>query len=60
MAVFQSQDHLYDVMNDVFVKVSTDSENIDSFLRSNLVIRVRFTGPEGEMLIDGRQPPLRQ
>ena len=58
MAVFQSQDHLYDVMNDVFVKVSTDSENIDSFLRSNLVIRVRFTGPEGEMLIDGRQPPL--
>lgn len=58
MPVFQSEEHLYDVMNDVFMAVSADPENIESFVRSNLVIRIRFTAPQGELLVDGRQPPL--
>ena len=58
MPVFQSEQHLYDVMNDVFDQVSAQPETIDPFLRSNLVIRIRFDEPTAEILVDGRQPPL--
>ena len=58
MSVFESTEHLYRVMNDVFITVAAQEEKIEPFVRSNLVVRIRFTEPEGEILVDGRQPPL--
>ncbi len=58
MAVFQSQQHLYAVMSDVFLAVSAQPKDIAPFTASNLVVRIRFHDPEAEILVDGRQPPL--
>jgi hypothetical protein len=58
MSVFSSDEHLYAVMNDVFTTVAANEANIEAFVRSNLVVRIRFTEPVGELLVDGRQPPL--
>jgi hypothetical protein len=58
MPVFDSDEHLYRVMNDVFVAVAAQEETIEPFVRSNLVARIRFTDPAAEILVDGRQPPL--
>ncbi len=58
MPVFESDQQLYRIMNDVFLEVSSRPENIEPFVRSNLVIRIRFDDPEAEILVDGRQPPM--
>ncbi len=58
MSVFESEQQLYSVMNDVFVEVSSQPEKIEPFVRSNLVIRIRFDDPDAEILVDGRQPPM--
>lgn len=58
MTVFRSADHFYTVMQDVFDEVAAHPKNIESVTRSNLVIRIRTTSPDAEVLIDGRQPPL--
>ena len=41
-----------------FEKVKESPGAIESFTSSNLVIRLRLTDPEAEVLLDGRQPPL--
>lgn len=56
--VFRSAEHFYSVMVEVFDAVRAIPENLESVTRSNLVIRIRTTGPEAEILVDGRQPPL--
>ncbi len=56
--VFRDADQFYAVMREVFDAVRATPENVESISRSNLVIRIRTTGPEGEILVDGRQPPL--
>jgi hypothetical protein len=58
MAVFSSEEQLYQVLQQVFDAVNADPSQIEPFTRSNLVIRMSFTGPDGEVLLDGRQPPL--
>lgn len=58
MAVFDSSEHLYTVLRAVFERVMADSRNVDSFARSNLVIRMNFLDPAAEVLLDGRQPPM--
>ena len=58
MAVFQSEEQLYDVLQRVFERVSEHPDNIDAFTHSNLVIRMNFHEPAAEVLLDGRQPPL--
>lgn len=58
MPIFQSVEQLYTVLDEVFHAVMQHPDNLDSFLRSNLVIRISFAEPEGEILVDGRQPPL--
>ncbi len=58
MAVFADADQFYAVMEEVFDFVVQHPQHIDSFTRSNLVIRMRTTQPEAEILLDGRQPPL--
>ncbi|GEM_PF-393981 len=58
MAIFQSAEQLYAVLQDVFVAVAADPAHIDSFTHSNLVIRMTTEAPVAEVLLDGRQPPL--
>ena len=58
MQVFQTAEQLYKVLNDLFKQVSENPKNIETFTRSNLVIRLRTSEPEAELLLDGRQPPL--
>lgn len=58
MAIFQSSDNLYAILTEVFETVASEPENIDGFLRNNLVVRIRFSDPEAEVLVDGRQRPL--
>jgi hypothetical protein len=56
--VFRTPEQFYAVMQEVFDAVRADPANVESIARSNLVIRIRTSGPDGEILVDGRQPPL--
>lgn len=58
MAVFNSPDQLYTILQSVFEQLNTTPEKIEPFTRSNLVIRLILSDPEAEVLLDGRQPPL--
>ncbi|MCB9114592.1 MAG: SCP2 sterol-binding domain-containing protein [Caldilinea sp.] len=58
MAVYDSTEQFYAVMKDVFDQVMQHPDHIESFTRSNLVIRMSTTDPDAEILLDGRQPPL--
>jgi hypothetical protein len=58
MAVFADEVQFYIVMQEVFDFVVRHPQHIESFTRSNLVIRMHTTDPEAEILLDGRQPPL--
>jgi putative sterol carrier protein len=58
MAVFASEQQLYDVLHSVFTRLSAEPEKIAPFTHSNLVIRLNLSDPDAEVLIDGRQPPL--
>lgn len=58
MAVYESDEQFYAAMQAVFAAVSQQPEHIETFTRSNLVIRMNFMNPTAEVLLDGRQPPL--
>lgn len=58
MSVFQSPDQLRDVLHDVFTALQDVPNTIDTFTRSNLVIRIHLHAPDLSVLLDGRQPPL--
>ena len=58
MPTFVSADHFYAVMQAVFDRLAETPAQIDSFTASNLVIRLTFTDPDAEVLVDGRQSPL--
>lgn len=58
MAVYESTEQFYAIMKDVFEQVMQQPDSIESFTRSNLVVRMNTTDPEAEILLDGRQPPL--
>ena len=58
MPVFQSDQHLYSILQSVFDRLAEHPQNTDAFARSNLVIRMNFLGPSAEVLLDGRQPPM--
>ena len=58
MPVYADAEQLYAVLRRVFDTVKEDPDAIESFTSSNLVIRLRLTEPDAEVLLDGRQPPL--
>lgn len=58
MPVYVTAGELYTVLKEVFDRVNQNPAQITTFTSSNLVIRMRFTEPEAEVLLDGRQPPL--
>jgi len=56
--VYRDAGHFYAVMGELFERVRAEPENVEGIARSNLVIRIRTTTPDAEILVDGRQPPL--
>ena len=58
MPIYSDSEQLYAVMRRVFAEVSKRPAAIESFTRSNLVVRLTLTEPDAEVLLDGRQPPL--
>jgi hypothetical protein len=58
MPVFATDEQLYSVLQSVFERLAANPKQLESFTRSNLVIRMNFTDPTAEVLLDGRQPPL--
>ncbi|MFZ1772225.1 MAG: SCP2 sterol-binding domain-containing protein [Caldilinea sp.] len=58
MAIFQSTEQFYAVMQEVFDYVMQRPEHVSSFTQSNLIIRMNIQEPDAEILLDGRQPPL--
>lgn len=58
MPFYASETQLYDVLQAVFDRVRQHPEHIQTFTRSNLVIRMYFADPQGQVLLDGRQPPM--
>ena len=58
MPVYANAEQLYTVLRRVFEKVKERPDAIDSFTSSNLVIRLRLTDLDAEVLLDGRQPPM--
>lgn len=58
MPVYTNAEQLYTVLRRVFDIVQERHDAIETFTSSNLVIRLRLTDPDAEVLLDGRQPPL--
>lgn len=58
MPVYADAEQLYTVLRRVFDVVKERPGTIESFTSSNLVIRLRLTDIDAEVLLDGRQPPL--
>lgn len=58
MAIYQSTEQFYAIMKEVFDYVMQHPDHVDSFMHSNLVVRMNTTDPDAEILLDGRQPPL--
>ena len=55
---YQSADQLYATLAHLFDRLDEQSDAMDQFGRSNLVIRIRFTDLDGEILLDGRHPTV--
>ncbi len=58
MPVYTDAEQFYTVLQRVFEKVKERPDAIQSFTSSNLVIRLRLTDLDAEVLLDGRQPPM--
>ncbi|MCY4411833.1 MAG: SCP2 sterol-binding domain-containing protein [Caldilineaceae bacterium] len=58
MSIYVDAEQLYTVLRRGFDKVKERPGAIETFTSSNLVIRLRLTDPDAEVLLDGRQPPL--
>ena len=54
MAVFESDQQLYSVLQSVFERLAAEPSNADQLAKSNVVIRMNFTEPEAEVTLDGR------
>lgn len=58
MHAFQTTEKLYGVLENLFDRVQRQPESVDTFVHSNLVVRINLIGPSAQILLDGRQPPL--
>ncbi|MFQ6102347.1 MAG: transketolase C-terminal domain-containing protein [Anaerolineae bacterium] len=58
MPVFRDTEHLYQVLGALFERVSAEPAIADRLLEGKLVVRFRFTDPEGAVTIDLRQAPI--
>jgi putative sterol carrier protein len=58
MSVFESDHQLYSVLQSVFERLAAEPANTDQLIQSDLVIRMNFTEPTAQVLVDGRRPEL--
>lgn len=54
MAVFQSDEQLYSVLQSVFEKLAAEPQNADQLAKTNMVIRMNFSNPTAQVTLDGR------
>jgi len=60
MPFYHDTKQLYAVLQTLFARIGQNSPHAaDGILRARLVIRLRTSEPEGEIALDGRQPPLK-
>jgi 2-oxoisovalerate dehydrogenase E1 component len=58
MPVFRDTTHLYEVLGALFERLASEPAIVERLLEGNLVVRFRFTEPDGVVTIDLRHPPL--
>ena len=58
MPVFRNTVHLYQVLGALFDKAATDPAIASRLLKGNLIVRFRFSDPEGSVTIDLRSSPI--
>ena len=58
MPVFRDTDHLYEVLGALFDRLRAEPTIAERLLEGKLVVRFRFTDPEGVVTIDLRQAPI--
>lgn len=58
MAFYQSTDQVYAVLGQLFDRMQKESNHLDQFAKSHLVIRINLADPLAEILVDGRQPQI--
>jgi 2-oxoisovalerate dehydrogenase E1 component len=58
MQTFRDAAHLYAVLDPFFKRMTTQPEIADSLAAGALVLRFRYTEPEGQVTIDLRQQPF--
>jgi hypothetical protein len=60
MPFYSDTEQLYAATRALFARISQNgSHAADGILKARLVIRLRTSDPEGEIALDGRQPPLK-
>jgi len=59
MPFYSDTEQLYSATRALFARIGqSDSHAADGILKARLVIRLRTRDPEGEIVLDGRRPPL--
>jgi len=58
VSFYTDSEMFYAVMTKLFEQVAADATATGQFKRSKMAIRFRCTGPEAELLIDGRHNPV--
>ena len=60
MPFYHDTKQLYAVLQTLFARIGQNSPHAaDGILKARLVIRLHTSEPEGEIALDGRQPPLK-
>jgi 2-oxoisovalerate dehydrogenase E1 component len=59
MPVFRDTQHLYEVFGALFERLTAERTLVKGLLEGNLVVRFRFTDPDGAATIDLRRAPIR-
>jgi 2-oxoisovalerate dehydrogenase E1 component len=59
MPVFRDTNHLYQVLGALFERVATEPAITERLLEGSLVVRFRFTEPDGVATIDMRRAPIK-
>ena len=59
MPFYRDTEQFYTATTALFARISqSDPHAADGILRARMVIRMRASDPEGELVLDGRQAPL--
>jgi len=60
MPFYNKTELLYSATRALFARISENAPRAaDGIVKGRLVIRLRTSEPEGEIMLDGRQPPLK-